>query len=291
MPASPTADLPRPLAVVAHDAGAANLIVAWLDPADPPRSVMRGPAEAIWRARMGDAPLADSIAEAIDGAATMLSGTGWASDLEHEARIAARAAGIRSIAVLDHWVNYRPRFERGGTTVLPDALWVTDEDAATIARDAFDLPVALQPNPYLAAQVAAIRAPRDPAAALYVLEPARSDWGRGTPGEFQALDHFMANRGRLGMRPHDPVRLRPHPSDPPGKYDAWIARNPPATIDQSASLGDAIDGAGIVVGAETHAMVVALAAGRRVVCALPPWAPPCRLPQAGIEHLTDRSKA
>jgi len=43
-----------------------------------------------------------------------------------------------------------------------------------------------------------------------------------------------------------------------------------------------------VVGCESFALVVALAAGRRVCSTLPPWAPPCRLPQPGIVRLADR---
>lgn len=285
MPASPIADLAQPFAVVAHDAGAANLIVAWLDPSNPPKAVMQGPAERSWRARMGNAPLCETIEEALDGVEWLLTGTGWASDLEHDARLVAAIRGIRSVAVIDHWVNYHSRFERAGCRQLPDEIWVTDQEALRIAQSTFDRPIRQQPNSYLTEEVARIDPPHDPWAALYVLEPARDDWGRGVPGEFQALDWFMSHRSRLGMTLDDPVRLRPHPSDPDGKYDDWLQRNPRAVLDDSSTLNAAIARAGIVVGAETHAMVVALAAGRRVICALPPWAPPCRLPHSDIERL------
>lgn len=284
MRASPITDLERPFAVVAHDAGAANLILAWLDPADPPRAVMRGPAERLWRARMGAAPLSGSIVDVLEGSTAVLTGTGWASDLEHEARVLAHDHGVRSVAVIDHWVNYRSRFERTGRVCLPDEIWVVDEDALALASAMFTIPIRQQPNAYLDAQVARIGLPSDPLAVLYVLEPARDDWGRETPGEFQALDWFMTGRPAMKIGPESPVRLRPHPSDPPGKYDAWLKANPEATLDDSPTLDAAIGRAGIVVGAESHAMVVALTAGRRVICTLPPWAPPCRLPHAGIER-------
>jgi hypothetical protein len=43
------------------------------------------------------------------------------------------------------------------------------------------------------------------------------------------------------------------------------------------------------VGCESMALVVALAAGREVFSSLPPWAPPCRLPHAGVRRLHTRS--
>ena len=121
---------------------------------------------------------------------------------------------------------------------------------------------------------------------LYVLEPARSDWGRQAPGEFQALDYFAQNRHRLPLPPGTRIRLRPHPSDPPGKYEDWLRRQAPDfTLDISANLPEALARAQWVAGCESFALVVALAAGRRVICTLPPWAPACRLPHAGLLHL------
>lgn len=286
-------DLPTPLAVVCHDAGAANLVLAWLAADETrPRALMCGPAKHLWAERFGDAPTLDEIAQALDGAAALLSGTGWASDLEHEARREARARGLRSVAVIDHWVNYPQRFQRHGETVWPDEFWVTDEDALAEARRCFpEATIRLQPNLWLREQLARIAPP--PAATrapevLYLLEPARDDWGRGTPGEFQALDYFIEECGTLGLGDATLV-LRPHPSDPPGKYDAWLARHGSrACLDVSRSLAEAIGRCAWVAGMESNAMVVALAARRRVVCTLPPWAPPCRLPQRGLIHLKER---
>ncbi len=56
----------------------------------------------------------------------MLCGTSWQSDLEWRATELARRSGKRCVAYLDHWVNYRERFEREGELRLPDAIWVAD---------------------------------------------------------------------------------------------------------------------------------------------------------------------
>jgi hypothetical protein len=146
--------------------------------------------------------------------------------------------------------------------------------------------VRLQHNGYLAEQVAAVR-PLTAAdqGVLVVMEPMRTDWGRGSAGEWQALDWFMQQRVAAGIPAQAPIRLRPHPSDEAGKYAAWLVRHPAVHLDGSASLADALQGARWVVGCESYALVVALAAGRTVFTSLPPWAPRCRLPQSGVRLL------
>ena len=166
-------DLPAPLAVVCHDAGGANLILAWLasEPRSDVRPVMAGPAERLWRARFGETPLWD-LENALDGAAALLSGTGWQTDLEHRARAIAKNSGIRSAAALDHWVHYPERFLRGGETVWPDEIWVVDEDAFALASEQFPgVEIRLKANAYLDEQVARIRPLSDgaPERVLYVL--------------------------------------------------------------------------------------------------------------------------
>ena len=288
--------LASPLAVVCHDAGACNVILPWLaQPGLELRAFMQGPAEKLWRARHGLRPLCSSLEEALQGAAMLLSGTGWATSLEHDARRLAAARGLPSVAVIDHWVNYPDRFVREGRVQWPDEFWVTDDEALALARRSFaGATVRCQPNLYLAEQAARIApVPPQHGDVLYVLEPMRADWGRGVAGEWQALDYFMAHRGRLDIAPDAPLRLRPHPSDPPGKYDAWLAAHAGlrVSLDRSASLDQAIAGCAWVVGCESYALVVALAAGRRVLSTLPPWAPSCRLPLAGLQHLRDTAPA
>ena len=283
-------DVAAPLAVVCHDAGAAGHVFAWL--ADDPRElrvVAEGPAADLWARRFPGRATVASVEEALAGASALLSGTGWASDLEHRARLVARERGVRSIAVLDHWVNYAMRFERHGQSVFPDEIWVTDEYALAEARRCFPRQsVRLQPNAYLEHVLSAIG---PPALAgddvLYVLEPVRDNWGRDTPGEFQALDYFVARRSALGLPSGSVLRVRPHPSDPPGKYDGWLARqhSVPVVLDDAPTLAAAVSRCRWVAGCESYALIVALAAGRSVVCTLPPWAPPARLPPGKLIHL------
>jgi len=286
--AAPVDALPRPLGVAVHDAGAANMIAAWVAAASalPDLVVAAGPARAIWCARFGeDAALVDDP-QALAGMAAVLSGTGWASELEHAARVVAARSAAHSVAVVDHWVNYAMRFERGGLVQLPDRIWVGDQAALKRARTAFaGTPVECHLNLYLAEQAARAGPVPEGGDVLFLLEPARSDWGRDDPGEFQALDYFIARRGGAGIPVTAPLRLRPHPSDPPGKYDAWLRRHPEAGLDTAPDMGAALRPARWVAGLNSAGLALALAAGRMVIGALPPHAPPCVLPHEGIVHL------
>lgn len=291
-------ELTSPLVVSAHDAGAANLIIGWLrERRDLEiRTCLAGPATVAWTAAFG-MPQIMAPDVALQNAAMLISGTSYASNLEHQARILAKGHGIRSIGVIDHWVNYPDRFLRDGGRVLPDEIWVADEDALAIATACFPgIVVRQQPNFYLADLVAQVRAadvePRPEAIrrVLYALEPIRHPWAEGgAAGEFQALDYFIQSGKPLGLDAATEIRLRPHPSDPPGKYDNWLARHGDwrLRLDPSANLAHSIAWADMVVGCETYALVVGLAAGRRVVSTLPPQAPRCRLPMKGIIHLRD----
>lgn len=290
MPNSPIDSLTTDYAVAIHDAGAANMIAAWVAAASTPPKVViaQGPARAIWEQRFGTTPLVEDDVELIAFAGTLISGTGWASDLEHRARIEAAELRMASIAVIDHWVNYAMRFEREGHAQLPDTIWVGDTDAARVARETFAHTIIEQhPNLYLDQQARDAGPTPQDGDALFLSEPARSDWGAGMPGEFQALDHFMERRQSAGIPVGTSIRIRPHPSDNKGKYDDWIARHPSARLDQSRDMAAALRGARWVVGLNSAGLVIALEAGRETISALPPHAPPCVLPHRGIIKLAN----
>jgi hypothetical protein len=290
--------LPSPLAVVAHDAGAANLIIGWLHGRCDLelRTCLAGPALNLWTTAFGK-PIIMPLREVLRDASALLSGTSSASDLEHQARILTKAHGIYSIGVIDHWVNYPDRFLRDGVQALPDEIWVTDLNALSIALDCFPrTKVLLQPNFYLADQVKQVLEAgneqnyKNSRRFLYALEPVRHAWAADGPaGEFQALDYFIRNGWKLGLDRTSEICLRPHPSDLPGKYDAWLDRHSTwnLQIDQTTSLAKSLAWSDTVVGCETYAMVLGLAVGRRVVSSLPPNAVRCRLPQKLIIHLRD----
>ncbi len=281
-------DLASPVAVVCHDAGATNVILGWLTAREDAvlRPFMQGPAAALWRTAFPELPMCGSLEEALEGAKSLLSGTGWASALEHQARQMAHARGIRSVAALDHWVNYAPRFERDGQVQWPDEVWVADAYALALAHQALpELPVRQLDNLYLADQIRHIAPPPGNGTVLVVLEPVRTSWGCNRAGEFQALDYFFEHLDLLWPVGVSQVILRLHPSESADKYQTWLARYSLAQMDTSPNVATAISRADVVVGVESFALTIALAAGRPVYSSLPPWGPPLRLPHIGIRQI------
>ena len=281
-------DCSNPIGIVCHDAGGANQIIAMLRGKRLENVIVyvEGPAHSLWNLAFPHHPPAGSLDALISMVPSIITGTGWASSLEHDARKAARSRGVRSIAVLDHWTNYTERFVRRQETVLPDEIWVVDSYAEQLAIRLFPgTPVRRQKDYYAEQQLEEIApiSAATPNELLYLLEPARSDWGRNQPGEFQALQFFLSCVPQLGLPEGTLLRLRPHPSDPPGKYDAFLgeARGIQVTL-ASGSLADAISRSRWVAGCQTYAMTLALRAGRVVYGSLPAWAPACSLPHEDI---------
>ena len=294
--------LRSPVSVVCHDAGAANLVFAWLrEWAEAGlldkhefKILLQGPAKKAWQLEpvpLLQMQLHTELSSALTGCQSVLTGTGWASSLEHDARQLAATLHIPSIAVIDHWVNYNQRFERDGVEVFPNQIWVSDFYAAELATKLFkDITIVELPNTYLKNLVKRIApVPKDCKNLLYVLEPIRNDWGRGELGEFQALDFFVNSLEMVVGQEPVHITLRPHPSDPPDKYNDWLKAHSSLDIalDHHNELSGAIAQARWVVGAETFAMVVASAAARKTYSSLPPWANRCSLPISEIIHLRD----
>jgi len=171
----------------------------------------------------------------------LISGAGWAGDLEHQARLLARKRGIPSVAVLDDWLNYRERFWRDGEEVLPDQHWVADAQAADVAKATIpNVPVLQLPSQspeQLAQEVEEIRCriklttPYYPAKRLLSLVEPLRDHKCGKPNRagFEAMIFWLGQMTLLtksakihNKRSEIKLYLRPHPNDPPGKYNFWI---------------------------------------------------------------------
>ncbi len=291
-----------PIAVVCHDAGASNLLLNWLSHWSESgqlnnseiRLVVSGPAVHILNQLQS--PIKNSIIfsqldDALSGTDLLISGTGWSSNIEHKARKIAELRGINSIAIVDHWVNYSGRFSRDGIELLPQEIWVSDEFAFDLAKNLFrNMNVTQLPNIYLMRLIERIHSfpiPKDSPSLLYLLEPARNDWGMGIQGEFQGLDFLAQNIHKVVKNDAFKFVLRPHPSESAEKYSEWISKNTHLNpvIDLSNSLEAAIAKSDWVVGLQTYAMVVAHQASKKTYSSLPPHAPKFVLPYSEIKQL------
>ena len=287
------------IAIVAHDAGAANHIQSWLKTgyldASKVNLYVDGPATKIFN-NINPRLRSNSLEQVLDGASFLISGTGWASSFEHNARVLACERKIKTIAVIDHWTNYRERFFRAGKEMLPDEVWVVDEYALELAKKKLPgVKVVCHGNDYIKLQVQEIEKFSNNKKeslnthVLFLMEPIRQKWGiSNIPGEMQSFEYFINNMALLGVEKDAKIIIKPHPSDDHRKYESWITkyRELCIEIDSSSSLAQLIARSDVVVGMQTYAMVVAVAVGKKVVSSMPLCAPKCTLPQEEIIHLS-----
>lgn len=287
------------IAVVSHDAGGAEILSSWLlRSPDQYCLVLDGPARAIFQRKLGDHKIT-SLREAINICDWVLCGTSWQSNLERQTIALAKTAGKRVVSFLDHWVNYKERFQEQGVTVVPDEIWVGDSDAEKMAKVNFpELPVVLKPNPYFQdleielSKTYVTPKNSNECSVLYVCEPIRehAKLQHGDEHFFgyteeDALQYLINNIGTIGTNVGT-IKIRPHPSENKNKY-SWArqAGKLIIKIGGDKTLLEEITEVDVVVGCASMAMVVGLLARKRVICSIPPGGRMCALPQKGIEQL------
>lgn len=287
------------IAIVSHDAGGAEILSSWVSRQNENCCfVLDGPAIEIFRRKLG--PQVNlSLESAIQQCDWVLCGTSWQSDLERRAIRISKSTGKRVIAFLDHWVNYRERFVINGELVVPDEIWVGDDEAARIAQNIFPSTSLVRvSNPYfedILLEINKVKLPKNSIhqmSILYVCEPIREHallqhgderyWGYT---EEEALDYFLKNSGFLKYSIYK-IKIRPHPSEKRDKYD-WAKDYSDLIVvsDGKQPLIEEISEADTIVGCESMALVIGLFAGKRVISSIPPGGRACCLPQKEIENL------
>ena len=266
------------IVVIAHDAGAAEVLAAYVRKhADRSRfvSYVAGPAARIWRRehlsffRISSSPVRiRRLVREHKDASLMLMGTGWMTHIESDALAEAKKQHIRTAVYLESWSRYRERFgypHAGWRKKLPDEIWVGDKYAEKISLRQFPKSVKVRfvPNEYFATTVRKYRTQhsrKKPDSILFL-----SSIDNATQPVFVALLRSMEQK--RGSR----VRIRFHPADDRTRFDGIIKRYQRVTVEKSHDQDITKDllRASIVIGTETTAMAVAALAGIQVVSLLP----------------------
>lgn len=283
----------KSLGVVAHDAGGAEILASYLlqNKLKNIRYALSGPAIRIFREKLGDI-YPSSLPEVIENSDWLLTGTGWQTDFEWRAIHQAREVGKYVVSFLDHWVNYKARFQRCGKICNPNEIWIGDKYAEEIAKIEFSgITVKLVDNPYFKDFVNDVArfeeinksVARKGVNILFVCENIDSNGFH----QDDAIRFFMTNCNALRVEIQK-VIIRPHPSEIMDKY-AWVkeAYGRKIIFSENYALAKDVAESDIVVGCSTMAMALALKAGRRVISCIPNQRYPFTLPFEQIENLTD----
>lgn len=295
------------IAVVAHDAGGAEIVSGHIKQNNLQKKCrysLRGPAIEIFRNKLG-AIKNEDISEILSQCNCLFSATSWDSSHEYQAIKMAKVLGIKTIAFLDHWVNYSQRFLRDQKELLPDEIWVSDKFGLKIAKNTFGEKVSsiqVVENPYIAeARLLINEASKkidinnaelgdkalflSEAISEHALKVYNNEhyWGYT---QLEALYYLMENIDALGLN-IKVLRIRLHPSESPEKF-LKVSSQSQIKIELSTgtSLWEDIAWSNIVLGCNSMAMAASLGSKRRVVCVIPPSGGLCKLPQAEIESLS-----
>jgi hypothetical protein len=170
---------------------------------------------------------------------------------------------------LDHWVNYRERFQRPGRDLIPSEIWVSDIHAYLKAKNVFPaIQIKLQENYYIRDmkhRFNSVKAGdsfsvhKTQKNLLYLTEPiarnGEDEQGRFNFDEFDAMTNFLVQLRKLRNYQFN-LRLRLHPSENKSKYNLGES-DINYFVSQESELIEDLIWADMVFGVDTYAMFVA----------------------------------
>lgn len=263
--------------VIVHDAGAAEIIAAYLvherDKLDV-HAFIAGPAVNIFRREgvpykkvpNGKSRIMELMNKHTD-ADLVLLGTGWMTSIESDALHAVKQLGMKHAVYLESWVNYRERFgypEPEWRKNLPDLIWVGDREALSLAQKYFPKTrVQYKPNRYFTKIVTRYREEKTkltsrPEEILFLSNVAPES----TDALQKLLDLLVASKKAKRLV------IRLHPADPKDRYHELIAKYRTKIHIQVSREKDIVRNlitARLVIGTETVALVVAFLARIKTV--------------------------
>ncbi len=258
-----------PVLVVAHDAGSAEIVAAYVRAHTRAQRFdvyAAGPALKIFRREgvaarsLTRADLKKVVAAHRGGAA--LLGTGHPKSLELAALKEAKRQGLRTASCLDSWKRYRERFgypSRDWKKDLPDQIWAGDTIAYALAKKYFPARIVrYTPNMYFKNVRARVKTTRRRGNAVLFLSVADKI-------SFTLLEAVLA---AFKGRKHAPeIIVRLHPLDDRKRFEKLIrSSHARAVLSGSDDIADDIGKARVAIGGETTALAVAAYSGIPAVC-------------------------
>ena len=289
--------------LAANDVGGAQAVSLWARENSVEFFVIgTGPAIDVFHKNLGVCNDLN-ISEAIDRVDFVLTGTGWQTDFEKSVIALAKEKKRYVVSFLDNWDHFEYRFLVNGVNVFPDEIWVADEYAYAIARNAFpDQKITLKYDPYLGSfdfellkkKSKRAKSRNHALTILFLTENLQSyalarfkDKKYFGYDELDAIQYLLENTSKLGID-NFKLAIRLHPTEAPEKYESLVIQNENIFwANPKRDLIDELIECDLVAGCQTMALIVALEMGKRVISCVPSFGVPCVLPHEGIYHLND----
>lgn len=263
-------------AVVSHDAGSANQIAAMLRAHSftTVSGVFQGPAKKIFQAAFPGGVHPVKLPGIIRELDVLLCGSSGKASTEKDALRLAASNSICSVTVVDAKSNLLNRFsDERGVVNWPSEIWSASSEVLESAGVlGCQSSLTLVENYYLLGEVEETRR------RIHQNRPLASGGsnralflGEFFPREFgniliESLDYFLSS---VQGRSVGEVVFRPHPGGPE-EQTLEASKRDRVTVSTSVSLAQDLADSDFVVGCNSFAMLVAIAAGLPTFCALPP---------------------
>jgi hypothetical protein len=233
---------------------------------------LSGPAEDIFH-RKGVLEKSIPLDDLILKADTIVTGTGWQTSLERDARETAKRMSKKCFAVLDHWQEYRSRFrDPNGEFTFPDEILVTDTLALTLASAQIpEVPVQLIRDFHIDRLIKEVIDTTlikhdDLFPILYLSDgqPYSIDSEFSQINQIAKLSKFRNKVETVIGAPLAQINIRPHPAD-----ISW--NSPPSEIlgisikIANGTLLETIVKSSLVIGTDSMAMYIAMRLGKRTL--------------------------
>jgi hypothetical protein len=262
--------------VVSHDAGGAQLLSSWCKQNKINANYsLSGPAIKIFYSKLGKIKNL-SYKKSIDLSKILICGTGTASNIQVKAIDYAKKKNKKTIAWLEHWINYKERFYYKKKYFTPDEIWVSDSYAKNEALKFFsNTKVKCKKNPFLFELKKKIKVKRNKenkniiylSGLFYNFNKNNKFDKKIINLEKKSLLNFVTNIKNFNMKIND-IRIRYHPSEKYFFYRENLKKNK-ITVSKNIQLIDDLNWADLIIGANSMAIYLCKMLNLRVYSSLP----------------------
>ena len=262
--------------VVSHDAGGAQLLSSWCKENKINANYsLSGPAIKIFYSKLGKIKNL-SYKKSIDLSKILICGTGIASNIQIRAIDYAKKRNKKTIAWLEHWINYKERFYYKKKYFIPDEIWVSDFYAKNNAQKFFcNSIVKYKKNPFLLELKKKIKTKKNNQNKnILYLSGLFSAYKNSNKLDKKIIDfekksllNFVSNIKNLKIKINE-IRIRYHPSEKYFFYKENLKKNK-ITFSKNSQLIDDLNWADLIIGANSMAMYLCKKLNLKVYSSLP----------------------
>jgi|MDSW01.2.fsa_nt_gb hypothetical protein len=271
--------------IASYDAGGANLLNSLVDNFLDIKFYLYvdGPASKIFNNQ--NIIRVDSKYDLLDNVDLLILGTGG-TDFEKNLLSDARENEIFTISILDHFVNYKKRFEKQNKFIFPNLCFVSDSYSYEIALKELHpyKDIHICRNYYLESLKTLFKDKinKKSKTVLYVLENLNEEWD-SKPAWKTAFQNFYNNLF-LKNNNLDKIIVRPHPKDDLSVYDD-LHNFDNLSFDTNISGIKSLKEVSTVVGIESYFLHLASQCGFNVYTSIPKKIRKPRLPKESYKYI------